>query len=876
MTDGGVELARRQLLELIDVSGGAVELLEEGPPSDWPVLVVSLDTSGLVRIPAGIEVRARERFEISVPPGFPYEPPLVWSVHRRWAGTPHVQWARLLCLYAAPSVEWNPSDGMRGFIARLSEWLERAAVGALDPDGQPLHPPAVYANSETGMVLIHPDVGDRVPWASDGRGQNPGTMFAWCAVSGRRVDVLEWIDQATAVDRVFVDGAPVFDQGRPRIVIPTVLVPGQLGVEYPGKVKALRDGLAEFGYSQDDLLWDLATATIINRELRKRQKAEDLAAAGEIWDENDDDSAPLFTGMLIGTPSRRAEGETRLAHLAAWKLDSLTSRIADLFGSVRSGPGAGLQDKVRDLALGWFETASIAWMTVMEARPEVTRRRDTGTPLTWLEGKRVLVLGCGALGAPAAEFCVRAGVAELTVADNGVVSPGILVRQPYADADIGLPKARALAERLSSIRTDLEVKPIVGNVRTTIFDAGRDQSDFDLIIDATADASIRSVVEKARKDCSEPSPPLVTLVIGHDAQRGLVTTNMPADTGAGVDALRKVAIHACSGAHGWADVGQEFFPQSPRAEMFFPEPGCSAPTFVGSAAQTSALAGLMLNEALMVLGREMAPGAGPDDLDRGRTTLFASAVRLGSASDGSATSRMAWGPDLVETDASTGFQVRVSAVAFAEARAEIRRGARVRGAGIETGGMLIGAIDDATGVVHVDRMSGPPPDSYLAETYFQHGLTGVQERVDAEMARTHRTSGFVGFWHTHPGGRAYPSPTDEQGMASIVAPDGSRRRALMMILGGSDPVWAAWRDGRTGNLPNVYVRVVPRSAGPVVPGHPGYVGGLDLQVLPDGSYYRGGFGGRRRAARGGASQDTPAGPTEPVPRWWQRLLGASS
>jgi hypothetical protein len=28
--------------------------------------------------------------------------------------------------------------------------------------------------------------------------------------------------------------------------------------------------------------------------------------------------------------------------------------------------------------------------------------------------------------------------------------------------------------------------------------------------------------------------------------------------------------------------------------------------------------------------------------------------------------------------------------------------------------------------------------------------------------------GFVGFWHTHPGGVALPRATDEQGMASIV------------------------------------------------------------------------------------------------------------
>ena len=37
------------------------------------------------------------------------------------------------------------------------------------------------------------------------------------------------------------------------------------------------------------------------------------------------------------------------------------------------------------------------------------------------------------------------------LADNGIVSPGILVRQPYQDADIGQYKAIVLAWRLNQI-----------------------------------------------------------------------------------------------------------------------------------------------------------------------------------------------------------------------------------------------------------------------------------------------------------------------------------------------------------------------------------------------------------------------------------------
>jgi integrative and conjugative element protein (TIGR02256 family) len=184
--------------------------------------------------------------------------------------------------------------------------------------------------------------------------------------------------------------------------------------------------------------------------------------------------------------------------------------------------------------------------------------------------------------------------------------------------------------------------------------------------------------------------------------------------------------------------------------------------------------------------------------------------------------------------------------------------------------MFLGSFDDAAGIVYVDKVAGPPPDSYLSETYFQHGVEGVQERVDAESERTSRATGFVGFWHTHPAGPARPSPTDEQGMASIVGPDGTTRRTLMMILGGNERRWAAWRDGDVGAVPDLYVRIVPRSAGPVVAGHPGYVGGLDLQQLPAGSYFRGGYSGRVRVARGGRPLDSSI--SRSGVRWpWQRV-----
>ena len=384
------------------------------------------------------------------------------------------------------------------------------------------------------------------------------------------------------------------------------------------------------------------------------------------------------------------------------------------------------------------------------------------------------------------------------------------------------------------------------DARSAFFKPGQDLSAYDLVIDATADASVRSVIELARRSATA-RPPLVTMVIGHNAERGLVATNLSSASGAGADTFRKVALLSASETPDWADFREDLFPPTPRTQLFFPEPGCSSPTFIGSAAQTAGLAALMLHEALMVLSQ----ADGRTELGGDEPASFASGVRMGAAAT-MGTSRVSWPPGTVQTDESGEFEIRVAVDALTEARAEVRRGARIRGPKIETGGMLLGAFDDATGIVYVDKITGPPPDSYLAETYFHHGVEGTQERVTSEVERSGNTTGFVGFWHSHPFGRARPSPTDEQGMAAIVAPDGTTRRALMMILGGEAIRWDAWRAGEAGARPDIYLRVVPRSDGVVRRGHPGDVGGLDLQQLPAGLYFRGGYGDPVRF--GGAAQ----------------------
>ena len=115
-----------------------------------------------------------------------------------------------------------------------------------------------------------------------------------------------------------------------------------------------------------------------------------------------------------------------------------------------------------------------------------------------LLASRVLIVGCGALGASHAEMLSRAGVGKLRIVDRDFVEFTNLQRQTLfkeEDAEQRLPKAAAAKKRIAEINTEVAVEEIVADVNNSNVESLI--KDCDLVIDGTDNFQVRYLVNDA-------------------------------------------------------------------------------------------------------------------------------------------------------------------------------------------------------------------------------------------------------------------------------------------------------------------------------------------------------------------------------------------
>ncbi|GAA3438286.1 ThiF family adenylyltransferase [Kutzneria kofuensis] len=677
---------------------------------------------------ADAQLQAWEPFSILVGRRYPLEVPAVQVRHRRFAGLPHVVWGEYLCLHVGDN-DWDPGRGMQGLLERLLAWLDHVATGTLTGPDLPWEPPIARAIPQLGRLIIRPELPDALVTT----GEPHIALAVVTAVGDRKYELRQWL---TGPD----DLQSTLDP--PNFLAVGVILQRPADYSYPTRRAELLASLRDHGFS-----------------LGMMQELTDLALVGNVklWE-----GVPLsletwpLPFLLVISPSPGHAGPRHpAAHVAAWYTDPLK------------------------------QGDELLWLKVYDRRPSIVTRRDHSRPAHWLTGQRILVLGCGALGAPVAESCVRAGAEFVECVDNRAVHPGILVRQPYRYDDIGHAKATVLAERLRGITPEATVEGTISNAIDLVADDGF-LAQFDLVVDATANRSVAVGLERTRWTMSDRRPPVLSVMVGHDCERAIGTLALPSATGGGVDALRRLAL-AAGEDDGWQDVLDDFFPDPPRTELFQPEPGCSDPTFVGSAMDMSAFAGQLLNDALAQL-------ATPVPVNKLVPALSATVLRSTEAvGSGPAVRRRQWRGDMLLTEAGHRFQVRVDPAASAGIRAEIERVAEFKDLDCETGGYLLGQIDQASRVVWITEAPPPPPGSEATATSVKLIPDFVRQVVAERRARTRGLVDWVGTWHTHPHSEPNPSSLDVSTAAGLAEERGA---LLLLIVGGGPGRLTAWTEHR--------------------------------------------------------------------------------
>ena len=123
-----------------------------------------------------------------------------------------------------------------------------------------------------------------------------------------------------------------------------------------------------------------------------------------------------------------------------------------------------------------------------------------------LLASRVLIVGLGGLGTPAALYLAGAGAGTMVLADDDEVHLSNLQRQIlFTTEDINQPKAHVTRQRLNQLNPDIELVAL--QTRLSGEDLQREVALADVVLDCTDNMSTRQAINAA---CVAQNTPLIT------------------------------------------------------------------------------------------------------------------------------------------------------------------------------------------------------------------------------------------------------------------------------------------------------------------------------------------------------------------------------
>jgi len=151
-----------------------------------------------------------------------------------------------------------------------------------------------------------------------------------------------------------------------------------------------------------------------------------------------------------------------------------------------------------------------AWIEYYKENEDLSRwSRQTVLPEIGIEGQKKLleskvsIVGMGGLGCPAAQSLTIAGVGNIKLIDNDIISLSNLHRQPlYTFDDVGREKVFVAKSKLEGLNPEVNIE-----VDNSFFDNKNGEellSNTDIIIDATDNFKSRQIIDQVSKKLNIP------------------------------------------------------------------------------------------------------------------------------------------------------------------------------------------------------------------------------------------------------------------------------------------------------------------------------------------------------------------------------------
>jgi Prokaryotic E2 family A/ThiF family/Prokaryotic homologs of the JAB domain len=637
------------------------------------------------------------------------------------------EFPRSLCITDLKYDELRRRSTPRLLVQLIRIWLERAALGHLHQEDQPLEP---FFQGVPVPFLVPRDVFSRdsallhVQLVPDGD-ESPGGAFVATAagemgdlqVEDRKKKTLALAIRTNATEHGVI-------RQQPRTLEDLVSALDQIGFdllsELRRKLRAWKDGSANSEAHLSRLaliLW-----------IPKKRRADDARVEAM-------DSFSLITGKTV-----LEVGED----VGAWEIQTIGG-VPQPAAIVLIGDGPANDHRGADIPVSLLPVS-------FHFDRRMAATMSGGTP----SEDQVLVVGVGAIGSHVANNLARSGFGRLTLVDDDKLLPHNLSRHILGGSSVGLSKARALAtelsglfiEDVSSVAMPLNVLSRQSDDREKIERAIKQAN---LVLDLSASVAVARFLAHADSDARRLSAyvnpsgtDLVMLAEDSDRHRTLHDLEL--------QFYRALAEEDALSGHYQSDGERLRYGQGCRdVSVVLPN-------------ERIALHGAIASAAIRTLGTEAAITIWRANTDGtvDRVEVAPSIVHRGTIGD--------WTVALDEHLVETLYRARSAKLPN------------------ETGGVILGAHDLDHRTIHLTVGLQSPTDSTEWPNLYIRGARDLSRTVALYKRRTDGMLGYVGEWHSHPSGcGSSPSTLDRQALANVaveLSADGLP--ALTLIVGERD------------------------------------------------------------------------------------------